>query len=43
MIAAQAGGVLADARGSFDIVYGLLAVVAMVAGTAAEIRRRRLA
>ena len=43
MIAAQAAGVLADARGSFDIVYGLLAVVAIVAGTAAEIRRRRLA
>ncbi len=43
MIAAQAAGVLADARGSFDLVYVLLTVAALVAGAAAEVRRRRLA
>ena len=43
MIAAQLAGVLADARGSFDLVYLLLAGIAVVAGAAAEMRRRRLA
>ncbi|MEM7094899.1 MAG: MFS transporter [Actinomycetota bacterium] len=43
MVAAQLVGVLADARGNFDLVYRLLAGFAVVAGAAAELRRRRLA
>lgn len=42
MIAAQLGGVLADATGSFDAVYVVLAGAALVAALAAETRRRHL-
>lgn len=43
MMASQLGGIVADATGSFDLWYLVLAGAGIVSGVAAEVRRRALA